>query len=232
MEVDFALADAPEADLVIIPGIHHSEITGLLGSLKNMDRETQWLAEQHRKGVHIAANCSGAFLVADTGALKQQSATTAWWLANLFQQRYPDVTYKRDTLLVQNEHTFYTGAMTATLGVMLQIVEAQVGRQLANPLDMEALASLHAVSVRTLSRRFKTANGVSPSEYLQNLRFEHTRLLLETTNLSIKQLMERVGYSSQSSLRRMFQKKLGMSPRAYRQMKMKKVDSCAGFSSN
>lgn len=264
MEVDFALRDALKADLVLIPGIHHTEIKGLLGSLQKMDREKQWLVDQHRQGAYIAANCSGAFLLADTGVLNQQSATTAWWLADLFQQRYPEVTYQADTLLVQNQKTFCTGAMTANLGVMLQIVEAQVGRQLAlscaktmlidanqtyaspylfvqeqsshqdtlvleveswmqrqlaHPLDMEALASLHAVSVRTLSRRFKKANGVPPSEYLQDLRFEHIRLLLETTSLSIEQLIERVGYSSQSSLRRLFQNKLGMSPSAYRQMK-------------
>ncbi|MCP4234843.1 MAG: AraC family transcriptional regulator, partial [Aestuariibacter sp.] len=42
------------------------------------------------------------------------------------------------------------------------------------------------------------------------------RLLLETTNLSIEQLVERVGYSSQSSLRRLFQKQLSLSPSAYR----------------
>lgn len=277
MEVDFALADSPKADLVLIPGIHHTEIKGLLGSLEKMDREKQWLAEQHRVGSYVAANCSGAFLLADTGALKQQSATTAWWLADLFQQRYPDVTYQGDTLLVQNDRTFCTGAITANLGVMLQIVEAQVGRQLAlscaktmlidanqtyaspylfvqeqsshqdtlvleveswmqrqlaHPLNMEALASLHAVSVRTLSRRFKAANGVSPSEYLQDLRFEHIRLLLETTNLSIEQLMERAGYTSQSSLRRLFQKKLGMSPSAYRQMKLEKTDSVAKVPNN
>jgi len=235
-----------------------------------MDREKLWLADQHGKGAYIAANCSGAFLFADTGELKGKSATTAWWLADVFKQRYPDVTYQGDTLLVQDQKTFCTGAMTANLGVMLQIVEEQVGRQLAlscaktmlidanqtyaspylfvqeqsshqdtlvleveswmqrqlaTPLDMESLANLHAVSVRTLSRRFKKANGVSPSEYLQNLRFEHIRLLLETTSMSIEQLMERVGYTSQSSLRRLFQKRLGVSPSAYRQLRLGKAES-------
>jgi len=262
MRVDYSFADVPKTDLVIVPGIHHTNIKELIKSLGMMDRERRWLLEQHKKGAYVAANCSGAFLLADTGVLQGKAATTAWWLAELFKQRYPQVDYQGDTLLVQNGKIFSTGAMMANLGVMLQIVEAQVGRQLAlscaktmlidanqiyaspylfvqdqsdhqdtlvleveswmqrhmaQPVDMVALADLHAVSVRTLLRRFKKANGVSPSEYLQNLRLEHTRLLLETTNLSIEQLVERVGYSSQSSLRRLFHKHVSMSPSAYRQ---------------
>lgn len=90
-------------------------------------------------------------------------------------------------------------------------------RHINQPFDLSELAALHCVSERTLSRRFKKAQGISPHDYLQRLRLEHTRLLLETTNLTVEQLVERVGYSNASSLRRLFANAMGMSPRAYRQ---------------
>ncbi len=262
MLVDFDLDSAPAADLIIVPGIHHHDTPALLKRLQLLDRERAWLTRQHQRGVAIAANCSGVFLLAETGALAGQQATTAWWLSRLFQQRYPTVHLQTQSLLVKNARSYCTGSMTANLGVMLQIVEQQVGRQLAQrsartmlidatqsyaspylfmqeqtdhqdalvlavegwlqrhlseSLDMQALARRHAVSIRTLSRRFKAANGMNLSEYQQHLRLEHSKLLLETTNLSIEQLIERVGYSSQSALRRLFQKQLGISPRQYRQ---------------
>lgn len=259
--VDYTFETAPEADLIVVPGIHHVDGKQLIGRVVHLDKESRWLEKQYRQDRLIAANCSGVFLLAESGQLNGQNAATAWWLASLFQKRYPAVNLRTDTMLVENKHNFCTGAMTATLGVMLQIVEAQVGRQLAQacartmlidanqnyaspylfmqdqsdhqdamvlaveswmqrhssqPLDLESLAGLHCVSERTLSRRFKKALGIAPSEYLQKLRLEHTKLLLETTSLNIEQIVERVGYNSPSSLRRLFKRELGLSPREYR----------------
>ncbi|BBB30407.1 GlxA family transcriptional regulator [Neptunomonas japonica] len=258
---DATLAEVTDADLIIIPGIHHYDVDTLLNKLKALDKECAWLKLQAEKGVTITANCSGVFVLAQTGMLNEYEATTAWWLTELFSKRYPSVKLRGDQLLVKSANTFTTGSMTANLGVMLQIVEQQVGRQLAQscartmlidagqnfaspyffmqnqsdhqdslilavesrlqqeialPLDVERLAGLHSVSVRTLSRRFKKANDMSISDYFQHLRLEYTKLLLETTSLSIEQVVERVGYSSQSSLLRLFKQRLGLSPSRYR----------------
>lgn len=262
---DYRLEDAPKADLIIIPGIHHSDSRTLIAALNALGRECNWLQQQVQQGTAVSANCSGVFMLAETGALAGQQATTGWWLGGLFQQRYPAAQLQSDQLLVKNPNNYCTGSMTANLGLMLQIIEQQVGRQLAQscartmlidasqsyaspylfvqqqsehqdslvleveswlqrniaqPLDMEQLASLHSVSSRTLSRRFKQANGVSLSGHLQELRLGQTKLLLENTSLSIEQIVVRVGYSSQSSLRRLFHKKLGLSPREYRQQSL------------
>ncbi len=261
MLVDYRLEDAPAPDLIIVPGVHHVDGKQLIQKVQGLDREQRWLKTQQEAGVCVAANCSGVFLLAETGLLDGQSAATAWWLSSLFQKRYPQITLRTDTTMVENTQNFCTGAMTANLGVMLQIVEQQVGRQLAEacaktmlidanqtyatpylfmqaqtehqdamvlaveswmqrhiaqPLDLASLAELHCVSERTLSRRFRKARGITPTEYLQQLRLEHTKLLLETTQLNIEQIVERVGYSSASSLRRLFQKALGCSPREFR----------------
>ena len=262
MLADYRLEDAPKADLIIIPGIHHYDSRTLVAALNTLTRECNWLQRQIQQGAAVSANCSGVFMLAETGALAEQQATTGWWLGGLFQQRYPQVAFQADQLLVKNPNNYCTGSMTANLGVMLQIIEQQVGRQLAQScartmlidasqsyaspylfvqqqsdhqdslvlaveswlqrnvnqrLDVDQLAGMHSVSSRTLSRRFKQANGVSLLEYLQELRLGQTKLLLENTSLSIEQIVDRVGYSSQSSLRRLFQKQLRQSPREYRQ---------------
>lgn len=267
--VDGALADVaemPEADLIFVPGVHHVDGTQLLERVAALKPEIQWLDAQYAAGRQIAVNCSAVFLLAETGRLSGQSATTPWWLGSLFAGRYPDVTLPPDTLQVEHAQGYITGAMSANLSVMLQVVERQVGRQLAmacaktmlidaqqrfaspyvflqeqtehqdalvlaveswmqrhinQPLDLASLAALHCVSERTLTRRFSKALGVSPSVYLQTLRLEHTKLLLETTQLNIEQIVERVGYTNASSLRRLFRKALGMSPREYRAMKLR-----------
>lgn len=261
LHADFSCSEVAKADLIILPGIHHTDGRNLLDSLSRLKAERQWLEAQAQQGVTIAANCSGVFMLAEAGLLNDQTATTAWWLGSMFSKRYPQVEFCPQTLLVKNKQFYTTGSMTANLGVMLQIAEEQVGRQItqaaartmlidasqsyASPylfmqnqsdhqdslvlavesqlqrdisqrLDLNTLAKQHAVSVRTLSRRFKQANGVNLSEYLQSLRMEQTKLLLETTNLSLEKIAERVGYGSQSSLRRLFQKNLGLSPKQYR----------------
>jgi len=260
--VDSSLEDAPPADLIVVPGIHHSDAKSLLNNLKSLDKERQWLQRRVQQQTVVAANCSGVFLLAETGGLEGKEATTAWWLGGLFRNRYSGIKHRADQLLVKNEGTYCTGSMTANLSVMLTIVEQQVGRQLAQSaaktmlidasqsyaspylfiqeqtdhqdslvlavesqlqrdisqkLNMEALAKMHSVSLRTLSRRFKKANGMNLSDYHQRIRLEQTKLLLETTSLSIEQIVETGGYSSQSSLRRLFNKELGLSPSHYRQ---------------
>ena len=265
MRADFSLDNAPKPDLILIPGIPHLNSHSLLNNLKQLGREKHWLQQQIDQGVTIAANCSGVFLLAETGALNNRSAATSWWLGGLFSKRYPDAVLNKDSLLVEDGRYYSTGSMSANIGVMLKIVEQQVGRQLAQSaaktmlidasqsfaspylfmqeqsehqdslvlavesqlqrdiaqkINVEELAAMHSVSVRTLSRRFKQANGIGLSDYLQRLRLEQTKLLLETTSLSIEQIVDRIGYSSQSSLRRLFQKELGMSPREYRAAKL------------
>jgi transcriptional regulator GlxA family with amidase domain len=69
---------------------------------------------------------------------------------------------------------------------------------------------------RTLLRRFRKATGDSPVMYLQRVRVEAARRLLEISKDSIEQIAWKIGYEDSGSFNRLFKKITGMSPGGYR----------------
>jgi helix-turn-helix protein/cupin domain len=64
----------------------------------------------------------------------------------------------------------------------------------------------------SLRHRFRKIFGISPQGMLIRLRMDRARELLRTTNLSVKEIAEEIGYSRQHDLTRAFHKYIGMSP--------------------
>jgi transcriptional regulator GlxA family with amidase domain len=71
---------------------------------------------------------------------------------------------------------------------------------------------------RTLKRRFRAATGLSLIEYLQNLRVEEAKRLLESSKRSADEISAEVGYQDPSFFRRLFNQRTGMTPGHYRRM--------------
>ena len=71
---------------------------------------------------------------------------------------------------------------------------------------------------RTLKRRFKSATGRSLIEYLQNLRIEEAKRLLETGAMPVDAISDAVGYADASFFRRLFKRLTGLTPSRYRRM--------------
>jgi transcriptional regulator GlxA family with amidase domain len=88
--------------------------------------------------------------------------------------------------------------------------------RLKNGFSTRAVAEALQVTERTLIRHFKQTLGEPPGRYLQRLRVEAARWLLEATDLSLEQIIERVGYADVSSFRRLFERETRLSPREYR----------------
>lgn len=85
-------------------------------------------------------------------------------------------------------------------------------------VSLESLSRELGVSARTLNRRFHEALGCSPTQYLQEVRVEGAKRLLETTDFSFEEVMERVGYGDVSSFRRLFERITKVTPSRYRRM--------------
>jgi transcriptional regulator GlxA family with amidase domain len=78
--------------------------------------------------------------------------------------------------------------------------------------------SQSGVPERTLKRRFKAATGLALIDYVQNLRTEEAKRLLESTDRAADAISAEVGYEDASFFRRLFRRRTGMSPSQYRQM--------------
>lgn len=81
---------------------------------------------------------------------------------------------------------------------------------------MPPLAQRFGMSLRTLNRRFKAATGQTPLQYLQEIRINSARDLLRTSNLSISEIADKIGYQDTGYFNSLFKKQLGASPSEYR----------------
>jgi transcriptional regulator GlxA family with amidase domain len=88
-------------------------------------------------------------------------------------------------------------------------------KSLQEGFSLSSLARHLAVSERTLNRRFKRATGQAPLHYLQTLRVDVAKRLLEEKGLAVVTVGERVGYGDLSTFRRLFKRETGLSPRDY-----------------
>jgi AraC family transcriptional regulator, arabinose operon regulatory protein len=82
--------------------------------------------------------------------------------------------------------------------------------------SIDALAADVGLSPSRLGFLFRQATGTSPRTYLHMLRMERARVLLESTDLSVGDVMRQVGIFDPSHFSRDFRKAHGLSPRAYR----------------
>lgn len=79
------------------------------------------------------------------------------------------------------------------------------------------IAERFGMSVRTLNRRFKNALGKTPLDYLQEIRIDTAKDLLKTSNLSISEIVDKIGYQDTGYFSALFKKKLAITPNAYRE---------------
>jgi signal transduction histidine kinase/DNA-binding response OmpR family regulator len=89
----------------------------------------------------------------------------------------------------------------------------------AEALTRDEIASHVGISADYLTDCFRQELGLTPVTYLSRYRLLQARELLEKTDLKITQIALAVGFSESAHFTRMFQREVGVSPRAYRQGK-------------
>ncbi|UDY35999.1 GlxA family transcriptional regulator [Dermatobacter hominis] len=88
---------------------------------------------------------------------------------------------------------------------------------LADDLSVPALADRAGMSERTFARAFRDETGTTPAAYVESLRLEAARRLLETTDLTVAGVAREVGLRSPERLHRAVRRHLGTTPDRYRQ---------------
>lgn len=83
-------------------------------------------------------------------------------------------------------------------------------------ISVDQLASLVAISRRSLERRFRTATNNTVAEYVQRVKVEAAKRSFEATRKNINEVMYDVGYTDTKAFRSLFKKLTGLNPIAYR----------------
>ncbi|MEU8752962.1 GlxA family transcriptional regulator [Streptomyces chartreusis] len=83
-------------------------------------------------------------------------------------------------------------------------------------LTVESLATRASLSPRHFARAFQTETGMTPGRYVDRVRLEHARRLLEDTADGIEEISRASGYGTPEAMRRAFVKALGAAPAEYR----------------
>jgi transcriptional regulator GlxA family with amidase domain len=103
-------------------------------------------------------------------------------------------------------------AERSTMRAVQALVEAAPGGDHRVPV----LAAAAAMSERHFSRVFTEEVGDSPGRYVERVRLEAARRELETTGDTLDVIAARCGFGTAETLRRSFQRRIGVAPDAYR----------------
>lgn len=95
--------------------------------------------------------------------------------------------------------------------------QRRIADSFAVAAPVEEMARWSGLAPRTFKRRFKAATDQTPIAYVQRVRVEHAKRLLETSERPIEEIGWAVGYEDPASFRRLFRRLTGLAPGAYRQ---------------
>lgn len=93
---------------------------------------------------------------------------------------------------------------------------ARIQNEFAHDLNMNSLARELGVSYSWFRSTFTTHTGLSPQQYLIELRLVHARSLLAETNLPIKEISAQTGFEDEFYFSRLFRQKLNLTPSQWR----------------
>uniref|UniRef100_UPI003BAC95F6 GlxA family transcriptional regulator n=1 Tax=Stappia sp. TaxID=1870903 RepID=UPI003BAC95F6 len=111
--------------------------------------------------------------------------------------------------------TVLTTQMTGSVG--MRDIQTWMGANLDRRITLEDMAARAGMSVRSFTRAFAAELGVSPMVHLEQLRCERAKTLLLDTDLPMKNVAFRAGFSSDEQMRKVFRRRFALTPRDYRE---------------
>lgn len=99
---------------------------------------------------------------------------------------------------------------------VIRELQSWIAQHFARSNPVAELERRSGLAPRTMKRRFKAATGYLPIKYVQSLRIEAAKQLLETTDAPIDDIAAEVGYVDPKSFRSLFKKMTSIAPSDYR----------------
>jgi transcriptional regulator GlxA family with amidase domain len=202
-----ARVDVP--NVVILPAINRITPQSLEQALSGADvrQACTLLRKWSDAGALIAAACAGTFVLAEAGLLNGEEATTNWWLAPLFRQRYPQVRLNEARLVVQSNAVVTAGAALGHLDLALTLIRR------ASPELASLTAKYMVADTRTSQAHYALPAHLVHADPLVR-RFERWAREHLADGFSLDQAAVALATSKRTLARRM-QNVLGKSPLDY-----------------
>lgn len=196
-------------DCVVVPAIGFKMPGPLEAALGRPDVRdaVDVLKRRARQGAMVTAACIGTFILAESGLLDTHEATTTWWLAPFFRQRYPEVVLDESNMLVKSGRFVTAGAALGHMDLALWLVRS-VSPQLAT-----LTAKYLIVDSRPSQSAYALSDHLVHDDPIVR-RFEGWARARLTRGFSLDEAAKAVGASKRTLARRM-QDVLGKSPLSY-----------------
>lgn len=243
VETSLGIPIAPSAAVADIDGpIDTLLVSGGFGQAEAScdERLLAWLRIASQQARRCGSICTGAFVLAAAGLLDGRRATTHWAMVSELSRRYPQVSVEVDRIFVRDGSVYTSAGVTAGIDLALGMIEEDHGRSLAlrvarslvvhlkrpggqsqfsNLLLAQFAASppVRLVQEWALENLTAEETGETPREFVERVRFDAARNLFEEAQLPVQAVATRCGFETVDNLRRAFVRRLGVTPRQYRQ---------------
>jgi len=198
---------------------------GHAGLLKGRPATTHWALEAEFQEAFPLVQLHPEHLLIDDGDVVTAGGVMAWLDLGLFLverwQGSEIVTLTARYLLIdpsgreQRNYRSFRPDLAHGDAAILKVQHWLAANLEADP-GIEHLARTAGMSSRTFQRHFKSATGLAPRTYIQSLRIERARGLLERTRLTVSEIGWRVGYQDVTAFGRVFRLETGVTARTYR----------------
>jgi AraC family transcriptional regulator, transcriptional activator FtrA len=136
VEADGDLGLLDHAELIIVPGWRGKDAPVPLALVMA-------LQAAHERGARLASLCSGVFVLAATGLLDGQRATTHWRYTDALAARHPAIRIEPDVLYVDNGSILTAAGSAAGIDLCLHIVRRDFGPEAANSVARRLVVPPH-----------------------------------------------------------------------------------------
>jgi transcriptional regulator GlxA family with amidase domain len=204
---DAGYARRPRNFFVQIDTLMISGGDGTAAAIRDAD-----LLDAIRKGAskarRVASVCTGAFLLAAAGLLKNKRATTHWRAAHLLTKNFPDVTVDPDAIFIRDGKIWTSAGVTAGMDLALALVREDFGDEMAL-----RIARRHVMFLMRPGGQSQFSAHLAPDAYPQTRLAPLLRWIPENVegDLDIAALAARANMSERS-FARIFRKETGETP--------------------
>lgn len=200
---------AAKPDMVLVPALGAKMPDALAERLAYPDVVDAATALQQwsNSGAVVGAACTGTFVLAESRLLDGQQATTSWWLAPMFRQRYTQVMLDESRMLVNSASFVTAGAALAHLDLALSVVRSR------SPALAALVARYLLVEARGSQAEFVIPDHLSHADPVVE-RFEGWARQQLARGFSLAEAAVAVGASKRTLARRLHSV-LGKTPLSY-----------------